>query len=135
MKWFDEDKENLKCPCGCGASLNQDTKDKLDKLRDMYGKPIYIEQGATCKDYSVNVVGRDEKSHHIDNGDGAEAVDIKRKTFKNKSDYFKFLSCAIIVGFTGIGQGSKWVGYGKNTRLHIDTGLSKNRDMRSWLYV
>jgi len=135
VKWFDEDKENLKCPCGCGASLNQDTKDKLDKLRNMYGKPIYIEQGATCKDYSVNVVGRSEKSTHIDNGSGANAVDIKRKTFKNKSDYFKFLSCAIIVGFTGIGQGSKWVGYGSDERLHLDTKLSRNKDMRSWLYV
>ena len=132
MKWFIE--ENLKCPCGCGASLNQETKDKLDKARELYGKPVYIEQGATCKDYSVNVVGRKETSTHIDNGDGAKAVDIKKKTFKNKSDYFHFLSCAIQVGFTGIGQGSHWVGAGGDYRLHIDTKLSDAGDMRSWTY-
>jgi len=134
MKYFDEEKENLKCPCGCGASLNQDTKDKLDKLRELYGKPVYIEQGATCKDYSVNKVGRKPTSTHIDNGDGAKAVDIKNKTFNNKSDYFHFISCIIQAGFTGIGQGSHWIGAGGDYRLHIDTKLSLSGDMRSWTY-
>ncbi len=134
MKYFDEEKENLKCPCGCGASLNQDTKDKLDKARELYGKPVYVEQGATCKDYSVNKVGRKSTSTHIDNGDGAKAVDIKKKTFNNKSDYFHFLSCIIQAGFTGIGQGSHWIGAGGDYRLHIDTKLSSSGDMRSWTY-
>jgi hypothetical protein len=135
MKWFDEEAENLKCPCGCGAELNQNTKDKLDSLRELYGNPVFIEQGATCKDYSVNVVGRNPTSTHIDNGDGAKAVDIKNKTFKSKEDYFKFLACAIFVGFKGIGQGSKWLGLGSDERLHLDTKVSENGDMRSWSYT
>jgi len=132
MKYFTE--EEINCPCGCGATLNDETKEKLDTLRELYGKPIYIEQGATCLDYSVNKIGRKPTSTHIDNGSGAMAVDIKSKTYGTKAEYFDFLSKAINVGFTGIGQGSYWVGAGKNRRLHIDTKLSDSRDVRSWMY-
>jgi len=134
MKYFNEDTENLKCPCGCGASLNQETKDKLDKTRELYDKPVYVEQGATCKDYSVNHVGRKPTSTHIDNGEGAKGVDIKKKTFSSKADYFHFIACAIQAGFTGVGQGSYWIGAGSDHRLHIDTKLSSSGDMRSWAY-
>jgi len=124
----------LTCPCGCGATLSQDTVNKLDKTRDLYGKPVFVEQGGTCKDYSINKVGRKETSAHIDKGDGASGVDVKNKTFKTKEDYFKFLSCAIQAGFTGFGQGSKWVGAGTDTRLHIDTKRGTSGDFRSWTY-
>lgn len=134
MKYFNEDKENLKCPCGCGAELSQDVKDKLDALREGYGKPIYIEQGATCKDYSVNHVGRKPTSTHIDHGNGALAVDIKNKTFKNKDDLFKFISIAHGLGFNGFGIGSYWIGAGTDKRLHIDTKLGVNNDLRTWTY-
>ena len=134
MTYFNEDKENLKCPCGCGASLSQETKDKLDKTRELYNKAVYVEQGATCKDYSVNIVGRTSTSTHIDNGSGSCAIDIKRKTFDSKRDYFNFISCAIQAGFTGIGQGSHWLGAGSDYRLHIDNKLSAYDDYRSWTY-
>ncbi len=136
-KYFKEELEeggSLLCPCGCGAKPSDELISKLDKVRHIYGKPVFIEQGATCKEYSVNKVGRKSTSTHIDDGKGSRAVDIKKKTFSNKSDYFYFLSCAIQVGFTGIGQGAKWIGAGSDERLHLDTKLSANGDMRSWCY-
>jgi hypothetical protein len=134
MRFFNEDTENLKCPCGCGAALSQNIKDKLDKARELYGKPVYIEQGATCKEYSVNVVGREPTSTHIDNGDGASAVDIRKNTFKSKSDYFHFISCTIQAGFVGFGQGAYWLGAGTDRRLHIDGKLGVSGDFRTWVY-
>jgi len=136
-KYFEEELKDggvLLCPCGCGAKPSYELILKLDETRAAYGKPIYIEQGATCKEYSINKVGRKSTSTHIDDGKGSRAVDIKKKTFSNKSDYFHFLSCAIQVGFTGIGQGSHWIGAGGDYRLHIDTKLSDAGDMRSWTY-
>jgi len=129
-----EDGGVLLCPCGCGAKPSKEVVEKLDEVRSIYGKPIYIEQGATCEFYSVGVVGRKTTSTHIDKGQGAEAVDIKRKTFKKKEDYFTFLAIAINAGFTGFGQGSFWIGAGSDKRLHIDTKKSESNDIRSWCY-
>lgn len=131
MKYFTE--KEISCPCGCGATLSTETKKALDYLRGQYGKPIYIEQGATCHDYSVNKVGRKPTSTHIDNGGGALAVDIKQKTFNSKEDYFHFLSCAYNAGFSGFGQGIGWFDIHKtDKRLHID--MRDTPDIVTWVY-
>jgi len=131
MKYFKE--EEINCPCGCGATLSEETKKALDYLRGCYGKPVYIEQGATCKDYSINVVGRKPTSTHIDNGEGALAVDIKHKTFHSKEDYFHFLKCAYDAGFMGFGQGvGNFDIHKRDRRLHID--MRDTEDIVTWLY-
>jgi len=134
MKYFNEKEENLTCPCGCGAELAQSTKDKLDALREAYGKAIYPEQGATCESYSVNHVHRKPTSTHIDRGTGGKAVDIKSKTFESKRDFFRFIGIAQQLGFNGFGIGSYWVGNGNDHRLHIDTKFGTNKDLRTWEY-
>jgi len=120
---------SLVCPCGCGATPKQALVNKLDNLRELYRKPIYTEQGATCKEYSVRI-GRSSTSSHI----SGEAVDFKNMTFKTKTDYFELLSLAIQLGFTGIGQGAHWIGAGTDKRLHLDIRLSETGDTRSWTY-
>ena len=131
MKYFSEDE--IDCPCGCGATLSEETKKAIDLLRELYGKPIYVEQAATCKDYSVNKVGRSPGSTHIDNGEGALAIDVKKKTFKSKEDFFELLSCAHDVGFTGLGIGIGWLDVKKSDkRLHLD--LRDTSDMITWVY-
>jgi len=133
MKDYYSDKEK-NCPCGCGATMNTGTLLKFNKMRELFGKPIYLEQGATCLDYSVNHVGRKPTSTHVDHGDGGHAGDVKSKTFESKEDYFKLLSLAVQVGFTGFGQGAKWIGAGSDVRLHLDDKRSSNGDFRSWTY-
>lgn len=131
MKWFS--REEIECPCGCGATLSVETKMALDLLRELYGKPIRVEQAATCRDYSVNKVGRKPTSTHIDNGDGALAVDVKKSTFSSKEDYFHFISCAYDAGFTGFGQGIGWYDVHKeDKRLHID--MRDTEDIVTWVY-
>lgn len=131
MKWFSE--EEVNCPCGCGATLNTYVKKALDTLREAYGKPVYVEQAGTCENYSVNHVGRNPTSTHIDSGDGALAVDVKKATFDCKEDYFHFLSCAYDAGFTGFGQGIGWFDvHKKDKRLHID--MRDVEDIITWVY-
>jgi hypothetical protein len=127
---------SMRCPCGCDAKMNKNAVLKLNRVREKYGKPIFVEQGATCEEYSVNKVGRTPYSTHIDNefNDGAVGIDIKSKTFSSKKDYFDFLSIAIDEGFYGFGQGAKWIGAGTDSRLHIDTRKSPSGDVRSWCY-
>ena len=131
MRWFSEDE--ITCPCGCGATLSEETKKALDYVREQYGKPVYVEQGATCEEYSVNKVGRKPTSTHIDHGDGALAVDIKKKTFTSKEDYFHFLKCAYDAGFMGFGIGIGWFDVHKSDkRLHID--MRDTNDIVTWVY-
>lgn len=123
----------LTCPCGCGAKMSYNTIIKLDSLRAEYGLPIYVEQGSTCEDYSVNHVGRKPTSQHIDNGTGSHAVDIKHKTFPTKKDYITFIGLAVKHGFKGIGQGIGWYDVHKyDKRLHIDTRATD--DVITWIY-
>ena len=126
-------KEEQSCPCGCDAKVNEETLKRFDNLRREFGKPIYMEQMATCKEYSLSI-GRKETSTHIDNGSGSHAGDIKHKTFSSKEDYFNCMKCAIKVGFTGFGQGAFWIGAGSDTRFHIDDKRSLTGDFRSWTY-
>lgn len=131
MRYFKEREVN--CPCGCGATLAPHVKQSLDELRELYGKPVYIEQGATCKEYSVNHVGRKPTSTHIDHGNGALAVDIKRKTFDNKNDVFRFIKAAHTVGFKGFGIGIGHLDVHKrDKRLHID--IRESFDVVTWVY-
>ena len=132
MKYFQQ--AEVVCPCGeCKSRLSVETEQALDKLRELYGKPIYIEQGSTCRDYSVNKVGRKATSTHIDNGGGSLAVDIKRKTFESKEDYFHFISCAYDAGFMGFGQGiGNFDVHKSDTRVHID--LRDTDDIVTWIY-
>jgi hypothetical protein len=126
--------KRLSCPCGCGAKISDDTLKKLNMARECFGKPIYIEQGATCLDYSVNKVGRKPTSTHIDNGIGALGIDINSKTFKTKEDFYNLLSCFVQNGFSGVGIGSYWIGKGSDRRFHIDTKRGVGGDFRTWTY-
>ena len=123
--------KEILCPCGCGARPSDEALIALDNIRSEYGNPIYLEQGATCRDYSVNVVGRSSTSEHIELSDHKPtAFDIKKKTFRSKEDWLVFISIAIKYGFHSIGFGSYWVGAGNNTNTHIDM-----RSGKTWMYA
>ena len=136
-KYFEKELEKggaLTCPCACNAKMNKQTMARLESLRDLYGKPIYIEAGATCMTYSTNL-GRSSKSQHIDSGDGARAIDVKSKTFESKMDWFIFNGLAIQLGFTAFGIGSKWVGAGADERTHLDDRvIGEDEDIKTWVY-
>lgn len=103
------------CRCGCGESeMDPEFIFMLQKLRDLYQKPITIVSGRRCKKHNKEVGGVDGSAHLT--GIGA---DIKALTGEEKYDLCKL---AFLVGFSGVGIGKTFV--------HVDT----KRNRRVWTY-
>ena len=46
----------VQCPCGCGASLiNPFLVEKLQKVRNIIGRPIIITSGVRCEFYNISI--------------------------------------------------------------------------------
>ena len=61
----------FKCPC-CGvANISEEFVEHLQRLRDIYGEPIYITSGYRCPEYNRQIGGY-YKSPHLT----GKAVDI-----------------------------------------------------------
>ena len=83
---------------------------KLNKLRDIYGKPMTISSGFRDETHPVEAMKKDPKGGaHV----SGKACDI----LVDRKDAFKLLSLAFLVGFTGIGVNQK----GGSRFLHLDT--------------
>ena len=91
-------------------NMDQDFIDKLNILRDTYGKPITISSGYRDSTHPVEAAKKDPTAGaHV----SGKAADI----LIDRADAFKLLSLAFVVGFTGIGVNQK----GGARFLHLDT--------------
>lgn len=107
----------LVCPC-CGmCKMNPIFVDRLQVLRDLYGKPITIVSGYRCPQHNRKVRGS-PKSDHL----RGEAVDI-RVYDKNSSELYRLRELSFKLEFNGIG-------IGKN---HFHIGIRSNKTS-SWNY-
>lgn len=61
------------CKCGCGLDVKPELRDKLNQIREGYGKPISLNCGARCPAHNASVKGA-PKSAHIE----GLAADMKR---------------------------------------------------------
>ena len=91
-------------------NMDQDFINKLNKLRDSYGKPMTISSGFRDETHPVEAMKKDPKGGaHV----SGKACDI----LVDRKDAFKLLSLAFLSGFTGIGVNQK----GGSRFLHLDT--------------
>jgi uncharacterized protein YcbK (DUF882 family) len=98
------DSSEFKCPCCGDTRMRQSTMDRLQRVRDKYGKPIAIVSGGgfRCASYD------DSKSAHKE-GMAAD-LDVPRGSL------FRLIRYAMEEGFTGIGvknHDGRW-------QLHLD---------------
>ncbi len=57
-------RREFRCRCGCGRDdVFPGLIDALEKLRELYGKPIYILSGVRCKSYNLKVGGKSNSAH------------------------------------------------------------------------
>ena len=90
--------------------MEQDFIDKLNNLREAYGKPMTISSGYRDSTHPVEAMKKDPKGGaHV----SGEAADI----LIERGNAFKLLSLAFLIGFTGIGVNQK----GGARFLHLDT--------------
>jgi zinc D-Ala-D-Ala carboxypeptidase len=90
--------------------MNQDFIDKLNNLREVYGKPMTVSSGYRDSTHPVEAMKKDPKGGAHVSGKAADIL-IER------GDAFKLLSLAFTIGFTGIGVSQK----GGARFLHLDT--------------
>ena len=91
-------------------NMDQDFIDKLNILRDTYGKPMTVSSGYRDSTHPVEAVKKDPTTGAHVSGKAADIL-IER------GNAFKLLSLAFLIGFTGIGVNQK----GGARFLHLDT--------------
>lgn len=101
-------KEELACRCGCGMLPQQSFMDKVQKLRDLYRKPLPVHSAARCPAYNAQVSKTGTTGPHTT----GRAIDLGVRG----SDAHELLALAFIVGFGGIGVNQT----GTGRFLHLD---------------
>lgn len=111
--------KEMMCRCkrtDCDAAeMKHEFMIKLQKLRDIWGKPLHSTSARRCKFWN-KIVGGSPKSQHL----LGNASDF---WFETNEELKEFMKYAIDVGFKGIG-------YGYN-KIHID---DREKDAR-WEYL
>lgn len=104
------------CKCGCGKSIaDKELVTKLEKLRELLGKPIYITSGYRCPKHSVSVGGYATDAHTV--GIAAD-IQISGYTVEDIAE------AAEKVGFSGIGL--------MNNAVHVDVRNATNYSNARW---
>lgn len=87
-------REEFACPCCGNAPIEREFVDKLQQLRNLWGKPIKINSGYRCKSHNKKVGGSPNSQHCL-----GTAADLSISVSQNK----QLVDLAKKVGFTGIG--------------------------------
>ena len=103
------------CPCCNCVMLHPKLLAKLEKLRKMLERPVYINSGYRCSKYNQKVGGTVNSYHRI-----GLAADIKVKDI----NLIELLDYAEEIDFNGIGF------YEKKNFLHLDVRPTKRSRWR-----
>mgnify|MGYP000492272052 CR=1 FL=1 len=136
-----KDKE-LRCPCCKVNKVNLQSLKKLEKAREIYGKPIYITSAYRCPKHNKKVGGHPKSSHLK-----GRAFDIShyntllllalstKSTSKQRFKYleqvvlqsrgYKLIKALYQAGFRRFGIGT--------TFIHIDDDPEKPKEV-CWIY-
>ena len=116
----------VQCPCGCGANLiNPFLVEKLQKIRNIIGRPIIITSGVRCEFYNTSIKASMNSSHIPDSYGMGNAVDIACTNSKDRYELVE-LSQKFFKRI-GISGGS----YGGI--VHLDVDKEKDQEVM-WLY-
>ena len=119
-------KLEVQCPCSCGANkISSVLIEKLQKVRNIIGRPIVITSGVRCEFYNASIKASRNSSHIPDEHGIGNAVDI---ACTNSKDRYELVEVAQkFFKRIGISEGS----YGGF--IHLDVDRSKVQEVM-WLY-
>jgi zinc D-Ala-D-Ala carboxypeptidase len=115
--------EELSCKCGqCDGEMNEEFLNRLEILRECYGRPMTLSSAYRCPEHNANEGGADNSPHMK-----GVAVDVAVAGI----NAYDLVSCAMKKGFSGVGvfQHGDW---GKRF-IHIDADEGDHRP-RIWDY-
>jgi zinc D-Ala-D-Ala carboxypeptidase len=107
--------DELECPCGCRMLPKPELVTALQRLRDVYGKPVKINSAARCAVHNVKV-GGSPKSKHVE----GLAVDIAA----DSATAYQLAKLGFQLGWGGIGVAKTFV--------HLD--IRPVSEARLWTY-
>jgi len=102
----------FECRCCGRVMLDSVLLEKLQKLRDAIGMPIYIVSGYRCEKHNITIKGAKKSQHLL-----GKAADIHARSYPLGN----LLEKAEKIGFGGIGT------YPKGGFLHLDVRKEKTR--------
>ena len=116
----------VQCPCGCGANkISSILIEKLQKVRNIIGRPIIITSGVRCGFYNTSIKASMNSSHIPDSYGMGNAVDI---ACTNSKDRYELVELSQKF-FNRIGiSGGSYRGF-----VHLDVDRSKVQEVM-WLY-
>jgi len=119
-------KLEVQCPCGCGADkISPVLIKKLQKVRDIIGRPIIITSGVRCEFYNASIKASMNSSYIPDDYGIGNAVDI---ACLNSKDRYELVEVAQKF-FKRIGiSGGSYGGF-----IHLDVDRSKVQEVM-WFY-
>ena len=119
-------KLEVQCPCSCGADkISPVLIKKLQKVRDIIGRPIIITSGVRCEFYNTSIKASLNSSHIPDEHGIGKAVDI---ACLNSKDRYELVEVAQKF-FKRIGiSGGSYGGF-----IHLDVDKEKVQEVM-WLY-
>ena len=119
-------KLEFQCPCSCGANkISSVLIEKLQKVRNIIGRPIIITSGVRCEFYNTSIKASMNSSHIPDDYGIGHAVDI---ACLNSVDRYELVEVTQkFFKRIGISKGS----YGGF--VHLDVDRSKIQEVM-WLY-
>jgi zinc D-Ala-D-Ala carboxypeptidase len=116
-------KSELACPCcGVSALMRLETVDRLDRLRELFGKPLQLSSAYRCPAHNAAVSSTGADGPHTT----GQAVDVVCRG----TDAFVLAGQAMRLGFTGIGVQQR----GGSRFLHLDDLPNSSRFPRPWLW-
>ena len=114
--------QELACHCGCGLLPEKTFQDRIEVLRQRYGKPLIVTSGARCPDYNEKVSHTGRTGPHTK----GRAIDFAIRG----GDALHLLMLAVTMGFTGIGVSQK----GASRFLHLDDLPNAEGQPRPWVW-
>ena len=121
-------REELACPLTGGCAFHPTFPDKLQALRDMYGKPIYPTSCCRSETYNASLPGASKNSLHIyDNpkrgARGTCAIDIR---VTDGVDRHELMKIALALSFSAyfITPDAKYI--------HLDLRVDLGEQARFW---
>lgn len=117
MKYFKIEEFDSPDVKGSGEGMNKELLQIIDKARDLFGKPIYINSGMRTIERNALIGGKSNSSHLR-----GYAIDV---ACENSRDRFRLIELFLLLGINRIGIADSFI--------HIDNDPEKDRDV-IWTY-
>ena len=118
MTWSHFTEKEFSCNCGCGRNeIKGELIDRLEIVRQMYGKPMRINSGYRCKKSNGNAGSSSTSSHLI-----GEAADIGCTNSKDRDELVGYLRTQ----FHRMGIHKQFI--------HVDISDDKKSSPVLWVY-